>query len=435
MHKEYLEEKYSEKEISNYIQSITDNSKLSDLTKKKKHVINELNKIKSDSIDIKNVSVYKKSNKTNIIILVNTKEKLKLFNDYVIFFYIDSFFLYNYYNKKHCYLSLDFEFDGKKVALLQLNFDNTYSNYIFILNPNELTNDEKHIFRKYCLTNHFIIKIMHGSESMDLPYIVYDLLNNDILMIHKFIKSLIDTRFICEYLKFSHKYYHNVDNDNKTSLYIAIHEAGVIDDDQYEKFLNLYKKMGPIQDIAWEIGNLGKAQLEYAYNDVVYLKYLYKAIFRLAKEDKRMFEGLKYTIEFMRLVCLEKYGVTNIISKAKIESDAFNINMIYKQGKLTNIINIYDEVIIKYVLQNNIDINTFFGITFIKKTCTTLFKYIIYDHLIKNRDVYKDKKNQNKQKLNSSLIYDEINRLKLKKLLELLLLVGEAANDKLEHIL
>ena len=64
------------------------------------------------------------------------------------------------------------------------------------------------------------IKILHGSESLDIPYI-FDkvLLNNkhDILL---FLRTIIDTRFLCF--------------DKKCSLYELLYSTKTINDKQYQ---------------------------------------------------------------------------------------------------------------------------------------------------------------------------------------------------------
>ena len=56
------------------------------------------------------------------------------------------------------------------------------------------------LLKNNILSNSKILKILHGSESLDLPYIVDELYNNDMEGLIDFFLSMIDTKYLCEYL-------------------------------------------------------------------------------------------------------------------------------------------------------------------------------------------------------------------------------------------
>ena len=95
------------------------------------------------------------------------------------------------------FLGIDFEFNTKKIALMQLLFeihkDNQIYKKYYIIYPPEL---DMTFFKEHILGNKNILKILHGSESLDIPYIVDDLfLPNEFDLLINFMTSMIDTRY------------------------------------------------------------------------------------------------------------------------------------------------------------------------------------------------------------------------------------------------
>jgi ribonuclease D len=85
--------------------------------------------------------------------------------------------------EKH-YIGIDFEFkqvakENREIALMQINLENDSNiGYIFVLYPPDLTKENYDLLIKLISTPE-IIKILHGAESLDIPYIVQDLFNYD----------------------------------------------------------------------------------------------------------------------------------------------------------------------------------------------------------------------------------------------------------------
>ena len=86
--------------------------------------------------------------------------------------------------KEEKYIGIDFEFktvskDKKEIALMQINLETSLSNKgnIFILDLILLNNQQIKII-KNLLCNKHIIKILHGSEALDIPYLINNLLDN-----------------------------------------------------------------------------------------------------------------------------------------------------------------------------------------------------------------------------------------------------------------
>jgi hypothetical protein len=406
--------------LNNYFNLIIDkNIQINELVKEKIDNIQKLSNIISQVLELKNISNRKNSKRILNIILVNDSKKRKLFEDFTMLFYFESY-LINQYGKlvsmksRHNYLSIDLEFNGKNVALMQLHFETPTMNFIFIVDPNEFSEEYKELFCQNLLENRFVIKIMHGSESLDLPYIYRVLLNNNSNKIHKFTNSLFDTRFACEYVKF-----YNNDNNPKCTLYTALLDYDVIDKQQYQSFLDLYNEMGPIQDIAWSVHNLGKAQLKYAYFDVVYLRYLYSNIVKKSSVTTTIYKGLQILPEIFRLVCLERAGVTNIIDIAKNESDKMNNYIVYTKTESNKMIDIYNKIIENLIIDDS-NISVFIKITFLKKSCISLFKKVIYTQISREYQIYIKKGTKFTEQLSMDVIYDKLKSFKLNRLIKFL---------------
>jgi hypothetical protein len=106
-------------------------------------------------------------------------------------------------------------------------------------------------------------KILHGSESLDIPYIYKEVLHNDINLIKKFTSTITDTRFKCSLL-----------GHRKCSLYEALYQTKSINQKQYDFLQNLYKVNGKVYKIYWNTHRLTLNQNMYAAFDVIFLRRL-----------------------------------------------------------------------------------------------------------------------------------------------------------------
>ena len=111
-------------------------------------------------------------------------------------------------------ISLDFEFNqekllsgspsiklgksinGRRIAIFQINIETKDKINIFLFYPPDLNANQKNDLIKF-LTNDSK-KIIHGGESLDIPYLFTDLLV-EYEDKNKFCKNLIDTKYLCEY--------------------------------------------------------------------------------------------------------------------------------------------------------------------------------------------------------------------------------------------
>jgi len=108
----------------------------------------------------------------------------------------------NLSKKKYIYLGIDLEFNSKtEIGSFQLNFNynNKTDQYMYIINYDILTDENKDLFLNKILLNKKVKKIMHGTHGLDLPTLIFSILKDE-KNILKFIKSYYDIKFMCNYL-------------------------------------------------------------------------------------------------------------------------------------------------------------------------------------------------------------------------------------------
>jgi len=315
----------------------------------------------------------KHSKKYNIIVC-NTREKIKLFIMFCI--------LYKNYAKrrmelytdkrKKSFVGIDFEFAKQKIALMQINFDSpsqtNMNSFIFIIDPKEFTVLQKNILIKCILINSRVFKIFHGADSLDLPYLFDQVFEGNSYLIREFITRFYDTRFLCEFYRYS------VGEDGRCSIYNALLYFNTISKKQFEKLEDTHDKMGPIYKISWDIHKINEYYIKYAFYDVMFLPEFFKDIYKRAfQSTPEIYKKWKYVNEITRFVLLEKRSVTNIIKVLKKDIDKYN-NMNYKKGKMFEV---YDYVKEKI----NHELVFLFEINYFKSSLTVLIKWIVYANI------------------------------------------------------
>lgn len=332
--------------------------------------------------------------------------KTKLFILYVIFFHYDSISFYNE-NESNLHVGIDFEFNERKIALCQVAFfSSRTSKFIFIFNPNELDGIQTDFIIKFMFTSNSIVKIVHGSDSLDIPYLFQEFFMGNHLYIYDFIKNIIDIRFLCEYNKITVNY-----SDKKCSIYDALLYFNVINKKKYKYLLDVNNSIESSQikssdtniRVTWDVHNMSDSNFKYAFYDVIYLHAFYKQIINFAKsKTKNLYKSYKYIILITRLVFLNKWDITSLSQNIKIETDSLNNYIVKyqtKKGKTKEItmINLFNSIIDKIIIHlstnnDSINIKYLLDINYFKSTLTLIFKKIIYSILTLNFDVYKNKK-------------------------------------------
>lgn len=358
--------------------------------------------------------------KEDIMYYVNVsikKEQNVNFHAFILLYGLESLF------NKRFYVGIDFEFTERKNKLAQLNFEHDVSttSIIQIISPAELEPDMLENFIYLIICNKYVNKILHGSDSLDIPYLFEIMLQSDPNKIIKFTKSFIDTRFLCEYYKLNR----NEESNNKCSIYneeadrSAIYYFGVVSEEQQQKLSELLVSMPA--DIEWNVHKLPKSQLLYAQYDVMFLKYFYYRIINVATKDESTDLGKKAIIELYKHVLtqltqyiyLESNSITFLRNKCKEEVDVLNNYFVKKPNTIIKMIDIYNQVLPDLSTVNPmVDIDKILKVNYFRTTVATIIKRMVYGHISQKCRVYKDKSTLWTDKLYNKFILDFFTELK-----------------------
>ena len=218
-----------------------------------------------------------------IVIVVNSPEKKTIFKKYIKYYY-------DKYNHSKNYIGLDFEFNNRINKLSQIIYYekimNKYDGVVFLIDYYDFTKKEqKFIIRKIYISD--IYKILHGSESLDIPYIYSILVSTKNII--KFTKKLIDTVFLCYYKNI------NVKENTKCSLYYALLYNNIISEDTFNYLDKINKNMGKVYKIDFTIAKLNDNKIKYSVYDVIYLKKLYEKLCNI-KEYKLIIQLTQFVL-------------------------------------------------------------------------------------------------------------------------------------------
>src|SRR5690606_30561562 len=101
--------------------------------------------------------------------------KIKLMILYMLFYHYDARSTEN----KKLYSGVDFEFNERRIALCQIAFfPRRINKFIWIFDPNSLDTQKTEYLIKYLFTSDWIYKIVHGSDSLDIPYLFQEMFMN-----------------------------------------------------------------------------------------------------------------------------------------------------------------------------------------------------------------------------------------------------------------
>lgn len=233
------------------------------------------------------------------------------------------------------------------------------------------------------------IKVLHGAESLDIPYIFNNLLNNNKYKIKKFIQNLYDTKFICDY-------YYLDKPRGKCGIYNILEEFRVIDKKEIKYLDDLGNKLGEIYLLDFNIFTMTKEMIEYAYYDVLYLPDLIKSIFNYFNKNNDL----------------------------KLIQELTGINYYYKRNdgaNLQNKINQFNNYFIKY-RDDKIKLIDYFNwyyyselsskliklarIKYFNNFIETIIKLVIYLKLVNNKKIFISNEEINNDKLNEYNISD-----------------------------
>tara|TARA_Y200000002_G_scaffold363762_1_gene352132 strand:- start:585 stop:1928 length:1344 start_codon:yes stop_codon:yes gene_type:complete len=327
-----------------------------------------------------------------LVFLTNSELKLNILKVYLLFYYVNIRL-----NKKNVYLGIDFEFNTKVVALMQINFEQQFKDIykyslIFLFDPKQLSLKWKNLLIERILCNKRVNKILHGSDSLDIPFIYDELLEGNIKLIRNFNISFIDTKFLCEF-----SYYSKNQELGKCKINYLLLKEGIITQNKFDNLQKEETDMGPIYDIIIDVNNISPLLLNYTLYDVLYL-------YHLTNYYKINFKEFDLINEITQLTLMEKRNIISVIPITEIN----NINNFYIliNKKISRLNDIFLNFLNKYLLKNSI-ISILIKINYFKNIFYYIIKYELYNYLIKRNIVYEkysSKLQYNKKILN--LKYD-----------------------------
>jgi len=307
-----------------------------------------------------------KNNKKYYYLCVNDLITLNLMFKKLIYFYNDS--------NKNKIIGIDFEFEkvtkeNKNVSLIQINYeDSSNTGYIFVFDPNTLNTKQLKVFIKF-LCSRRIIKIIHGGEALDIPYLFDNLFNKENKVIKKFLRNLYDTKFICQYF-----------NLTKCNIYDLLYEYKVIDTKTINELNKLNDIIGPISNITLNIDTISsnKNFEEYVITDVLYLPKLYYTLRKKYNNE----------LNIIRELTDISYNIKRNVNNYKKINDMNNYYIIIKNDKL-NLIDVF-YYYFYYELSNNTLIK-YMSVTYFNEFIQNIIKFIVYQHIHKKYIIYKSK--------------------------------------------
>jgi len=306
----------------------------------------------------------KLNNKKYLVLKIDNNEKeqymYQKFNEFI--------------NKKtKRFIGMDFEYNKvaknfRNIALMQINMeDETNIGQIYVIYPPKLKNINLLI---KLLTEPNIIKILHGGESLDIPYL-FDQLFKTKKLIDLFCNNMFDTKYMCDYM--------NIINNMKTScsIYNLLETNKVISSDKLNSLNNLSDNVdiSNINDI--DIMKLDINVLKYALYDVLYLPELLNKFFSLNNKFTDMFTLI--IPEITAIINKHKRGIENYIVNIEPIISKLNNNRLYGTINMKELWDVYN-----WLFDNKLK-----EINYFKKIIELFTKIVLYSILVDNNELNK----------------------------------------------
>jgi hypothetical protein len=270
----------------------------------------------------------------------------------------------------------------------------------YIIYPPNLDIQTYDYFKTHIMANPNILKILHGSESLDIPYLVEEFFKFDLSLTIDFFLSMIDTRYLCEYLNLERS------EPNICRIYDLLEKTKIIDPTEKANLEANEEKMGHIYEILIDINTITPELITYSIHDVVYLIDLYLYLkTQIIKSNPKNYYLL---IDIQRYCFMEKRSVTNIGDDLVIINQMNNyfyfINKTTKSNKYIidkinpkqsdeittnldyyhkiNLIKTY-ELILRDFIESYPSISNIININYVKTNMLNLFKTLVYSIILK----------------------------------------------------
>ena len=265
------------------------------------------------------------------------------------------------------------------------------------------------------MCNNKIYKILHGSDSLDIPYTFNTFFDNNKDDILKFTSSLIDTKYLCEY--------HHIENniEDKCKIKELLLEHKVINQTQFDNLVKNEEKMGNISDIKIDINNISDELVKYSMYDVLFLKYLY------LKFENINNDIYKHLIpELTRYIYMERRDVIHITEK--IDNIIYRLNLATISDFDQNLHTIFSDLL--FVIYDKKILNIF-KINYFKKIILNLLKAITYHILIDNYKILMNNNTEFNGYLNVAIIFKQLREYNLTAIFNLLNIYKEKSLEYL----
>lgn len=356
------------------------------------------------------------------ILIGDTPVKLKLFVLFIILFYTESKI-----NKKRSFVGIDYEFNNRQIALMQTCFFMNPNNIVWIINPAELDKNQLQVLIDFLMIRSSIHKILHGCDSLDIPYMYQQMLSNNEKYIRKLTSKIIDTRFLCEYYRIIKE------DGKKCSIYDALLYFEIISEEKYKELNEISDMAGPIQDISWNVHKLSSFNIKYAYYDVIFLKEFLFGIFRYAKNKvPQNYYSFKYIYVITRFVLQERHENAHIVNDMKKNVDPINNYMIKHHGNNITLVNIFTQIIDElFIKEIGCNIKDILNINFLKTPLMIILKAIIYYVMVINHVTYINKNDIYKIDFQINKLYGDLEHEGHYKFIEFLQLFQKTSEEKI----
>lgn len=358
---------------------------------------------------------------------------------------------------KHYYVSIDFEQSTiynseKEIRLTQLCFEHPKDNrsFVMLIDPKTLDDVITVDYKELLFCNKHITKIVHGSDSQDIPYI-YNKLLDDTDKIIEFTQSMIDTRFICEYYRLnvgeipSNRCKIYDEDSDKSGVFIL----GVVSEEQQAKLANVLASMGHHLDITWDIRKMSRAQTMYAVYDVLYLKYFYYHIMQMATQHlnpKASIQELEDSPETKKVLDLYKYGINQLVGFSYLENnertilyktckeqmDPINNYIAFTSSKPITMIGMYNWIISEDITvpQMGVSLNALMKVNHVKRYILIVIKRLVYGSMTRHCKISKGKGVPFHDKWSNNIIFDYFDKLDYKYLSQMFKSIEQTIDNK-----
>jgi hypothetical protein len=318
------------------------------------------------------------NNKTYNVLKTDTPDKIRWMINF-----IERFHKHEIIAPFKKYIGIDFEFNkvgrnGSDIALMQINLesDDSTEGHIFILYPPELSPTQLSILINL-MTDPTIIKILHGAESLDVPYMFKQLFRNKDQIIN-FCENFYDTKFLCDYANAQDK------KKERCSIYYLLANNNIITKAKFD----ILNSIEPIYNQYINIHKMTRTGLEYSLYDVLYLPETIK---------KYMGKGTVYNKIIQQVTSLlykNKHGVDTIFDEINqlINSKNTDLNSkyIHINKKMITLHEIW-ECYYYFISDTNNYLTFIKEVDHFKNFIKVLTKLIVYTHVFEQYTVSKSK--------------------------------------------